>query len=86
VHQDYIKGVISNEIIKKDLEDVKHEFDNLAIYTYLDNKYLRILQKDSLNFLDYVKNPIDKFKKEVERRAGIHFTGIIESKREKASE
>jgi hypothetical protein len=77
--------VISNEIIKKDLEDVKHEFDNLDIYKHLDNKYLRIL-KDSLNFLDYVENPIDKFKEEVERRADIHFTGIIKSKREKASE
>jgi hypothetical protein len=41
---------------------------------------------DSLNFLDYVENPIKKFKEEVERRAGIHFTGIIKSKRENASE
>ena len=78
--------MISNEIIKKDLEDVKHEFDNLDIYTHLDNKYLRILEKDSLNFLDYVENPLVKFKEEVEKRAGIHFTGIIKSKREKASE
>jgi hypothetical protein len=78
--------VISNEIIKKDLDDVKHEFNNIEIYRHLDDKYLRILQYKSQNFLDYVENPIDKFKEEVERRASMHFKGIIKLKREKASE
>lgn len=47
------------------MEDIKNEFDNVAIYKHLDNIYLRNLQHKSKEFLEYVENPLEKFKLEV---------------------